>query len=89
MTDKIKPDVLDIFQISTAWLAAPQGYLPSAQIYTQAAEIMRTVTQANIAYTQALMQANAALLAALVQRPAMVSEERPSDLAHRPDAAAT
>lgn len=84
MTERPSTDPLEIFQISKELLAAQQRFVPSTHIYARVAEIMRTVAQANATYMQELMRANAALLAAYMERPAL-REERPSDVAHKPD----
>ena len=89
MSGKNPTDPLELFQISKELLAARQRYLPSSHVYAQVAEVMRSVTQANITYVQALMRANAALLAAFMERPdGAVTEELPSAAAHRPDTTA-
>lgn len=85
MAEKSAADPLELFQISREFLAAPQKFMPSNQIYTRVAEAMRDVAQANTLYVQELMRANATLLAAFTARPASVAEERPSDAAHQPD----
>ena len=69
MTDKPSADPLELLQISKEMLAAQQRFLPSTHVYAQVAEAVSAVTQANIAYGQALMRANAILLAAIWQRP--------------------
>ncbi|WP_298284584.1 hypothetical protein [Acidocella sp.] len=71
MSDQ-KTDPFEIFQISREFLTAEQRLLPSVQIFEQLAETIRAITQANIAYSQALMRANAAFLATLMARPAGV-----------------
>ncbi|WP_297370332.1 hypothetical protein [Acidocella sp.] len=80
MSDQ-KTDPFEIFQISREFLTAEQRLLPSVQLFEQLAETIRTITQANITYSQTLMRANASLLAALMARPA--AEARPE-----PDTAA-
>lgn len=91
MAEKPSTDPFEVFQISKDWLSAQQKFLPSGRIFEQIAETIRNVTQAQIAYNQALMRANAALLAALMERPlesAASKEDRPSQAAHRPDVSA-
>jgi len=87
MSDK-QSDPFEFFQISRECLSAQQRLLPSAQIYEQLAETIRTITQANITYTQTLMRANAALLAALMARPGGVAvpglENQTGGTAHLP-----
>jgi membrane-bound lytic murein transglycosylase B len=69
MSETPATDPFQIFQISKDLLSAEQKFLPSSKIFEQYAEVMRSVTQAQVAYGQALMRANAALLAALLERP--------------------
>ena len=100
MTARNPADPLEALQISKELFAAQQNFFPSTRIYTQLADVTRSLTQANMAYAQALMRANAGLLAAFVERPSDAAgdgardgarggaEERPSDAAHRPDNAA-
>jgi hypothetical protein len=82
-------DPFELFQISREMLTAQQKFLPSGKIFEQLAEYMRNVTQAQITYNQALMRAQASLLAGIMERPlAAVSgkaEERPSAAAHQRD----
>jgi L-rhamnose isomerase len=73
-------DPFEIFNISKELLTAEQKLLPSGQFFERFVEVARNVTQAQIAYAQALMRANAALLGALLVQPgaAVTQEERPS-----------
>lgn len=87
MADK-PSDPLELFQISKELLAAQQRFMPSGHIYTRFAETMRTIAQANANYMQELTRANAALLAALMERPSSTTEESPSEAAHRSEPAA-
>jgi len=91
MSDK-STDPFEMFQISRDLLTAQQKFLPSGKAFEQLAEYMRNVTQAQIAYNQALMRAQASLMASLMERPlGAVSgkpEERPSAAAHKPDISA-
>lgn len=88
MSEK-SPDPFELFQISREMLTAQQKFMPSGKIFEQFAEYMRNVSQAQITYNQALMRAQASLLAGIMERPlAMVSgktEERPSAAAHQRD----
>ncbi|MDE2238835.1 MAG: hypothetical protein KGJ73_02765 [Rhodospirillales bacterium] len=96
MTQKNAADPAGLFSLSKDWLAAQQNFLPTGRIYTQFAEAMRTITQAQITYGQTVMRANAALLASLMEAPGQAEEpdgaaaraERPSRAAHRPDMSA-
>lgn len=45
------------------WLATQRKFAPSGQVVAQVAEAVRTVSQAQMAYNQTVMRANAALLA--------------------------
>ncbi len=82
-------DPFELFQISRDMLTNQQKFLPSGKIFEQFAEYVRNVTQAQIAYNQALMRAQASLLAGVMERPlSLVSgkrEERPSAAAHQRD----
>ncbi len=97
MSDKNAADPAGVFTMSKDWLSAQQKFLPSGRIFAQLAETMRTITQAQITYSQTVMRANAALLASLMEMPAPPEEntettaaraERPSRAAHRPDVSA-
>jgi hypothetical protein len=90
MSERRTNDPFEIFQISRDLLSTQQKFLPSSKIFEQFAETIRNVTQAQIAYNQALMRANAALMAALLERPLSstfteMKEERPSVSARRPN----
>ncbi|MGO9817237.1 MAG: hypothetical protein ACLPJJ_13205 [Acidocella sp.] len=86
MTEK-SSDPFEFFKISQDMLTAQQKFLPSNKIFEQFTDYVRNVTQAQIAYNQALMRAQAALLAGVMERPlTMVSDkvdERPSSAAHQ------
>jgi hypothetical protein len=88
MADKPSTDPLELFQISRELLTAQQRFMPSGHIYARLAETMRTIAQANASYMQELTRANAALLAAFMERPSAQSEESPSEAAHRSEPAA-
>ncbi|HUM07726.1 MAG TPA: hypothetical protein VLT37_02490 [Acidocella sp.] len=85
-------DPFELFQISRNFLSTQQKFLPSGQIFEQLAEYTRNVTQAQIAYNQALMRAQASLFAAMMERPLAAAtgktEERPSSAAHHRDVSA-
>lgn len=93
MSDKNITDPAGLFSLSKDMLAAQQKFLPSGRIFAQLAETARTITQAQIAYSQTVMRAQAALLAALMEMPAPTDDdfdsatraERPSKAAHRAD----
>lgn len=88
MAEKSPSDPLELFQISRELLSVQQRFLPSAHIYARMAEAMRSVAQANATYLQELTRANAALLAALLERPGTMPEESPSEAAHKAEPAA-
>ena len=88
MAEKPTAERVDVFQISKDLLAAQQRFMPSGPIYARIAEAMHGMTQANIAYVQEMMRANAALLGAFTERGTGPAEERPSSAAHRAERAA-
>lgn len=73
-------DPFEVFSISKELLTAEQKFLPSGRFFERFVEAAQSVTQAQMAYAQALMHANAALLGALLNQPgaAVTQEERPS-----------
>jgi len=75
MNEKFPTDPFELLEMSKDWLSTQQKFLPSGHIYERVAETIRTVTQAQIAYNQALTRANAALLAALLERPLETAAE--------------
>lgn len=96
MTEKNMVDAAGFYSLSKDWLAAQQKFMPSGRILAQLAETVRTITQAQITYSQTVMRANAALLASLMETPGQAEEpddtqaraERPSRAAHRQDMSA-
>jgi hypothetical protein len=88
MSEK-SPDPFELFQISKDLLSSQQRFLPSGKIFEQYAEYLRNITQAQVTYNQALMRAQASLLASIMERPLAVvsgrAEERPSAAAHQRD----
>ncbi len=97
MSEKNQADPAGVFSLSKDWLSAQQKFMPSGRVFAQLAETVRTITQAQITYSQTVMRANAALLAAMMEIPAPTDEttetatraERPSRAAHRPDVSAS
>ena len=85
MSEKPASDPMDLFQISRELLSAPQKFMPSTRIYSRMGEIMRDVAQANATYMQELMRANAALLAAVMERPMPGLHDRPAQEVHKPE----
>ena len=55
-------DPLQFFQISKDLLTAQQKFFPSGKFFERFSEVARNAAQAQIAYGQAIMRANAALL---------------------------
>lgn len=95
MSDKNTPDLSGIGGMLENWLATQKKFAPSGQIMGQLAEAVRTISQAQIAYSQTVMRANAALLAAMWEAGAPSSmyqtdeREGPSKAVHHPDGQAT
>jgi hypothetical protein len=88
MAEKPPNDPLELLELSKELLAAQQKFMPSTQIYARFAEAMRNIAQANATYMQELTRANAALLAALMERPGSTAEEPPSEACRRSEPAA-
>ena len=89
MTDKLT-DPVEFFQFSKNLMAAQEKFLPSGQVFGRLSEATRIITQAQVAYGQALMRANAAMFGAWLddQSAPPAKELRPSVAARRPDIAA-
>lgn len=96
MSENNSADPMGVMSLSKDWLSAQQKFLPSGRIFAQLAETVRTITQAQIAYSQTVMRANAALLASMTEASPLGEEiadsisraERPSRAAHRQDVSA-
>jgi hypothetical protein len=85
MTGKTSPS-LPYFQFSEAWLPASRASLPPTQMFEQMSEAARIVTQAQMAFGEAMMRANAAMFAAfLPQGNAPAREIGPSEAARQPE----
>lgn len=80
-------DPFEFFQLSKEMIAAQQRFLPSSKLLEQITETMRNLAQAQIAYGQALMRANAALLGAWMERPAEILKAETLKEEQRPGAA--
>lgn len=65
MDEKNIPDLSGLGGMLENWLATQKKFAPSGQIMAQVAEAVRTISQAQMAYNQTVMQANSALLAAM------------------------
>lgn len=95
MNDKNIPDLSGFGGLLENWLATQKKFAPSGQVMAQFAEAVRTISQAQIAYSQTVMRANAALLAAIWEAGAPPSlsqtdkREGPSKAVHRPDGQAS
>jgi hypothetical protein len=76
----------EAFQISQNLFAAPQNFMPNGKVFEQLNEVARNVAEAQVAYAQALMRANVALLSAMFTQAAPTAEaERPSESARKTD----
>lgn len=80
-------DPFEFFKISKELLTVEQGYLPSGKFLERFAVIARDLAQAQLAYNQALMRANAALLGAFLGQPVATPVEEQSPSAAARDAA--
>lgn len=69
MSEKTQMDPAGLFSLSRDWLAAQQKFMPSGRLFSQLAETIRIITQAQITYAQTVMRAEAALLAAMMEVP--------------------
>lgn len=65
MSEKTIPDLSGFGGMLENWLATQKKFAPSGHVMAQTAEVVRAISQAQIAYSQAVMHANATLLAAL------------------------
>lgn len=96
MSDVNLHDPAGFLALSKDWLSAQKKFAPSGRILAQLAETVRTITQAQLNYSQTVMRANAALIAAALELPATSAEseeseelsERPSKTARRPNVSA-
>ncbi len=84
-THRYPGDPFALFDLSRELLQAQQKLMPSARIFERFSEAARSVSQAQIAYCQALMRAQATLLGAMLERPNLppMHEQRPSVAAKR------
>lgn len=95
MNDQNAPDMSGIGGMLENWLATQKKFAPSGQVMEQLAEAVRTISQAQISYSQTVMRANAALLAAIWEASAFQTiskadgRERPSKAAHLTDGPAS
>lgn len=95
MNDKNIPDLSGLGGMLENWLATQRKFAPSGQVMGQFAEAVRAISQAQIAYSQTVMGANAALLAAILEAGAPSAlrqpdeQEGPSKAVRRPDGQAS
>jgi methylaspartate ammonia-lyase len=68
----------ELFQLPPNLFATPQKFMPNAKVFEQLNEIARTLAEAQIAYGQALMRANTAMLSAIMSQAAPAAEEKSS-----------
>ncbi|OYV39232.1 MAG: hypothetical protein B7Z80_07875 [Rhodospirillales bacterium 20-64-7] len=85
-----KTDPFEVFNFSKSMLAAQQKLMPSMHGYERLAEAARLLTQAQIAYGQAVMRANSVLLGAVLAPVEAQADyqQRPSVAARQPELAA-
>ena len=94
MTENTIPDLSGFAGMLENWMATQKKFAPSGRIMAEVADAVRTISQAQLAYSQAVMQANASLLAAMWEAAAIPgmhkanAGESPSQGVHRPDLAA-
>lgn len=65
MSEKIGSDLSGVGGLLETWMATQKKFAPSGQVMAQVAEAVRTISQAQVVYSQAVMRANSALLAAI------------------------
>jgi hypothetical protein len=85
-THRYPGDPFALFDLSRDMLLAQQKLMPSARMFERFSEAVRSVSQANLNYYQALMRANAIMLGAMLERPSpptAAHEQRPSVAAKR------
>ncbi len=67
----------ELFQRPANMFSTPQKFMPNAKVFEQFNEIARNVAEAQIAYGQALMRANAAMLSALTAQATPAAADEP------------
>lgn len=91
MNEKTFPDFSGLGGLLESWQETQKKFVPSGQIMTEFAEAFRTISQAQMTYSQTVMRANAALLAAIWEAYGASAlrkaetDERPSSTARRTD----
>lgn len=91
MNEKIFPDFSGLGSLLESCQVNQKKFVPSGQIMTAYADAFRTISQAQMAYGQSVMRANAALMAAVWEAYGGVAgrksetEERPSTTARQSD----
>jgi hypothetical protein len=71
-------------QFAKDLFATQQNFLQSTKIFSQLTEVARIMTQAQMAYSEAMMQANAAMFNGFFPHTAPQEETRPSVAARHP-----
>jgi hypothetical protein len=72
----------EAFQFPQSLFDGTQKFMPNNRVFEQLNEVARTLAEAQMAYGQALMRANATLLSAMFTQAAPAAEgERPSEAA--------
>ncbi len=70
----------EAFQFPQSLFGGSQKFVPNNKVFEQLNEVARTLAEAQMAYGQALMRANATLLNAMFTQAAPAAEgERPSE----------
>ena len=82
--EKRLPDLSGFAGMLENWMATQKRFAPSGRVMAEVAEAVRTISQAQLAYTQTVMRANAALLAAIWETASVPGLHRP-DAAGNPD----
>lgn len=73
----------EAFQLPQSLFDGSQKFAPNARMFEQMNEVARTLAEAQMAYGQAVMRANAALLNAMFNQAVPGESERPSEAALR------
>ena len=71
----------EAFQLPQNLFDGTQKFMPNARVFEQMNEVARNLADAQIAYGQAVMRANAALLSVMFNQAAPAESERPSEAA--------
>lgn len=71
MTENKIPDLSGFAGMLENWMATQKRFAPSGKIMAEVAEAIRTMSQAQMTYSQTVMRANASLLAAIWEAAAL------------------